>query len=179
MTASSGSFRPSIRLSRSRGELQIEWKYALGLELEDTGFDYSLLCDFRARLVEGDVADRMLRVMLTRLTEAGLLKAGGRQHTDATYVLAAVRQLSRLELAGESLRAALEELAERAPGWLLPLIKPEWDKRYGRRIEIRKVPGGPEAVVDYRDCWCRAIENPQRVGAVRRSSANQAPSQYA
>jgi hypothetical protein len=126
---------------------RIDWKYALGLELEDTGFDYSLLCDFRARLVQGDAADRMLRVMLTRLAEAGLLKSGGRQRTDATYVLAAVRRLSRLELAGESLRAALEELAEIAPGWLQPLIEPEWDKRYGRKIEIRKVPGGPEAVI--------------------------------
>ncbi|MFE9883080.1 transposase, partial [Streptomyces sp. NPDC005784] len=82
-----------------------------------------------------------------RLTEAGLLKSGGRQRTDATYVLAAVRRLSRLELAGESLRAALEELAVIAPEWLLPQVEPEWDKRYGRRIEIRKVPGGPEAVI--------------------------------
>ncbi|MCI3273549.1 hypothetical protein [Streptomyces cylindrosporus] len=63
-------------------------------------FDYSLLSDFRARLVQGDAADRMVRVMLKRLTEAGLLKAGGRQRTDATYVLAAVRRLSRLEVAG-------------------------------------------------------------------------------
>ena len=44
-------------------------------------------------------------------------------------MLAAVRRLSRLELAGESLRAALEELAEIAPEWLLSLIEPEWDKR--------------------------------------------------
>ncbi|MGW6262980.1 hypothetical protein [Streptomyces sp. NPDC055085] len=64
------------------------------------------------------------------MTEAGLLKAGGRQRTDATYVLAAVRRLSRLELAGESLRAALEELAEMAPEWLQPLIEPDWRKRY-------------------------------------------------
>ncbi|MCX4431438.1 IS1182 family transposase [Streptomyces mirabilis] len=137
----------SDRAAAQAVRTRIDWKYALGLELEDTGFDYSLLCDFRARLIEGDAADRMLRVMLKRLTEAGLLKSGGRQRTDATYVLAAVRRLSRLELAGESLRAALEELAVIAPGWLQPLIEPEWDKRYGRRIEIRKVPGGPEAVI--------------------------------
>ncbi|MGW1729248.1 hypothetical protein ACWCQK_41295 [Streptomyces sp. NPDC002306] len=85
--------------------------------------------------------------MLKRLTEAGLLKSRGRQRTDATYVLAAVRRLSRLELAGESLRAALDEFTEIAPEWLQPLIEPERDKRYGRRIEIRKVAGGPEAVI--------------------------------
>ncbi|WP_329276511.1 IS1182 family transposase [Streptomyces sp. NBC_01451] len=137
----------SDRAAAQAVRTRIDWKYALGLELEDSGFDHSLLCDFRARLVEGDAADRMLGVMLKRLTEAGLLKSGGRQRTDATYALAAVRRLSRLELAEESLRAALEELAEIAPGWLLPLIEPEWDKRYGRRIEIRKVAGGPEAVI--------------------------------
>lgn len=99
----------SDRAAAQAVRTRIDWKYALGLELEDTGFDYSLLSDFRARLVQGDAADRMLRVMLKRLTEAGLLRAGGRQRTDATYVLAAVRRLSRLELAGESLRAALED----------------------------------------------------------------------
>ncbi|CAM5609939.1 hypothetical protein SANTM175S_01427 [Streptomyces antimycoticus] len=66
--------------------------------------------------------------------EAGLLKSGGRQRTDATHVMAAVRTLSRLELAGDTLRAALEELAEADGDWLLPLIEPEWDKRYGRKL---------------------------------------------
>ncbi|MEU5548061.1 hypothetical protein AB0G85_38260 [Streptomyces sioyaensis] len=80
--------------------------------------------------------------MLKRLVEAGMLKAGGRQRTDATHVPAAVRTLSRLELVGETLRAALEELAEADGTWLLGLIEPEWDKRYGRKVEIGKVPGG-------------------------------------
>lgn len=70
--------------------------------------------------------------MLDRLVVAGLLKGRGRQRTDATHVLAAVRRLSRLELAGESVRAALEEIAEVDPDWLMPLIEPEWAKRYGR-----------------------------------------------
>ncbi|GGN47179.1 hypothetical protein GCM10011578_100600 [Streptomyces fuscichromogenes] len=126
---------------------EFRWKYALGLELEDPGFDHSVLCEFRARLAEQDgAADRLLQVMLDRLVEAGLLKAGGRQRTDATHVLAAVRTLSRLELVGETLRAALEELAEAAPAWLTPLIEPEWAKRYGRRVEIGKLAGGTAAV---------------------------------
>ncbi|MEV5776830.1 IS1182 family transposase [Streptomyces antimycoticus] len=125
---------------------RIDWKYALGMELDDAGFDYSVLCEFRARLAEGDAADRLLTVMLERLVEAGLLKSGGRQRTDATHVMAAVRTLSRLELAGETLRAALEELAEADGDWLLELIEPERDKRYGRKIEIGKVPGGKAGV---------------------------------
>ncbi|MGW6021189.1 hypothetical protein [Streptomyces sp. NPDC055214] len=58
---------------------------------------------------------------------------------DATHVLAAVRRLSRLELAGESVRAALEEMAEADPNWLLPLTEPAGAKRYGRRSRSGKL----------------------------------------
>jgi transposase len=34
---------------------RIDWKYALSLELDDAGFDFSLLCEFRERLVEGNI----------------------------------------------------------------------------------------------------------------------------
>lgn len=76
-----------------------------------------------------DRADRLLQLMLEHLVAAGLLRARGRQRTDVTHVLASVRWLSRLELAGESVRAALEEIAEADPAWLLPLIEPEWGRR--------------------------------------------------
>ncbi|MFD7587302.1 transposase [Kitasatospora sp. NPDC059811] len=81
----------SDRAAANAVRTRIDWKYALGLDLDDPGFDHSVLCEFRARLAEGDAADRLLRVMLRRLVKAGLLKAGGRQHTDATHVLAGVR----------------------------------------------------------------------------------------
>ncbi|MFJ9468035.1 transposase [Streptomyces caniferus] len=35
---------------------RIDFKYALGLELEDPGFHHSVLSDFRDRLAEGDRA---------------------------------------------------------------------------------------------------------------------------
>ncbi|MCX5536551.1 IS1182 family transposase [Streptomyces sp. NBC_00006] len=136
----------SDRAAANAVRTRIDWKYALGLELDDPGFDHSVLCEFRARLAEADAADRLLQVMLHRLTEAGLLKSRGRQRTDATHVLAAVRTLSRLEQVGESLRAALEQLAQADPDWLLPLVEPEWDKRYGRKVEIGRVPGGKAGV---------------------------------
>ncbi|WP_159064210.1 hypothetical protein [Streptomyces canus] len=59
-----------------------------------------------------------------------------------------MRILSRLELVGETLRAALEELTEAAPAWLTPLIAPEWGRCYGRKVEIRKLPGGKAAVTE-------------------------------
>ncbi|MFC8663036.1 transposase [Streptomyces sp. NPDC057199] len=136
----------SDRAAADAVRTRIDWKYGLGLELDDPGFDYSLLSEFRARLAEGNRADELLQLMLDRLMAAGLLKGRGRQRTDATHVLAAVRRLSRLELAGESVRAALEEIAEADPNWLLPLIEPAWAKRYGRKVEIGKVAGGKAEV---------------------------------
>lgn len=136
----------SDRAAADAVRTRIDWKYGLGLDLDDPGFDYSLLSEFRARLAEGNRADQLLQLMLDRLVAAGLLKGRGRQRTDATHVLAAVRRLSRLKLAGESVRAALEEIAEVDPDWLVPLIEPEWAKRYGRKVEIGKVAGGTAVV---------------------------------
>lgn len=78
--------------------------------MDDPGFDFSVLSEFRDRMAEGDRADRLLAVMVERLVEAGLVKRRGRQRTDSTHVLAAVRRLDRIELVGETIRAALEEL---------------------------------------------------------------------
>ena len=97
---------------------RIDWKYALGLELADPGFDDSVLCEFRARLVEGGAEERLLGRLLERCRELGLLKARGRQRSDTTHVLAAIRALNRLELVGEIPRAALNELATVVPDWL-------------------------------------------------------------
>ncbi|MQS14373.1 IS1182 family transposase [Streptomyces kaniharaensis] len=118
---------------------RISWKYALGLELEYTGFDASVLCEFRARLASGDRADALLSLMLERLKAAGLVRSGGRQRTDSTHVLACVRRLNRIECLGEALRAALEEIARTSPGLIVPLLGPGWDERYGRKVETSRL----------------------------------------
>ena len=110
---------------------RIDWKYALGLDLADAGFDHSVLCEFRARLVAGGLEQTLLDAMLTRFRERGLLKARGRQRTDSTHVLAAVRAVNRLESVGETLRAALNGLAAAAPEWLARHADAEWPDRYG------------------------------------------------
>src|SRR5437667_7845833 len=70
---------------------RIDWKYLLGLELADPGFDASVLCEFRKRLVEGEAEHLLFDVMVTLFKERGLLKQGERQRTDSTHVLARVR----------------------------------------------------------------------------------------
>jgi hypothetical protein len=48
---------------------RIDWKYALGLELTDPGFHFSVLTEFCARLIAGDAAHLLLDRMLTRFAE--------------------------------------------------------------------------------------------------------------
>lgn len=124
---------------------RLDWKYALSLSLEDSGFDFSVLSEFRSRLIEGGAEHQLLELMLTHFKTKGLLKAGGKQRSDSTHVLAAIRRLSVLENLGEMVRAALNALAMVAPQWLLEQITPEWFDRYSHRVEEYRLPKGEEA----------------------------------
>jgi transposase len=130
------SDRQAAEAVRSR----IDWKYLLGLELNDPGFDYSTLSEFRARLIAGRAELVLLERLLQRVEGLGLLKRRGRQRTDSTHVLAAVRTLNRLERVGETLRAALNALAVVAPEWLRAQAPAEWYERYGQRVENYDLP---------------------------------------
>lgn len=84
---------------------RIDFKYAVAMELDDPGFHHSVLADFRDRLTEGDRADRLLDLALACLKAAGLVRERTTQRTDSTHVLAAVRDLTRLEMVTEAVRA--------------------------------------------------------------------------
>ena len=103
--------------------------------MTDPGFDFSVLSQFRTRLVAHDLQNVAFEMLLDRLVELGLVAARGRQRTDATHVVATVRDLNRLEMVGETLRAALEALAAAAPQWLTGQIDAATVKRYGARID--------------------------------------------
>jgi transposase len=124
---------------------RIDVKYLLGLDLTDSGFDFSVLSEFRHRLVEGKAEQVLLDKLLEHFKGKGLVKAGSKQRTESTHVLASIRVLNRLELIGETLRAALNELAQEAPDWLRSVSQPEWFERYSKRIEEYRFPKGKEA----------------------------------
>jgi len=130
------SDRQAAEAVRSR----IDWKYLLGLELTDAGFDHSVLCGFRSRLVDGEKQTLLLDRLLDRFREKNLLKARGKQRTDSTHVLAAIRVMNRLELVTETMRAALNEVAAAAPEWLTKAALPEWFARYAARAEQSRMP---------------------------------------
>jgi len=132
----------SDRAAAAAVRSRIDWKYALSLDLTDPGFHYSVLAKFRKRLVAGQAEQVLLDAILERLQEHGFLKAGGRARTDSTHVLAAVRACNRLECVGETLRAALNDLAVVAPDWLRQQITADWFERYGKRCEESRLPKG-------------------------------------
>jgi transposase len=98
------------------------------------------LSEFRDRLLAGNAEQLLLDTMLTRFKEKGLLTARGRQRTDSSHVLAAIRVLNRLECVGETLRHALNSLAVTAPDWLAPRLDPVWAERYGPRFDEYRLP---------------------------------------
>lgn len=130
----------SDRQTAEQVRARIDWKYALGLELTDAGFDYSVLSEFRSRLIRGSMEEKLLNDMLAAFRERGWLKARGRQRTDSTHVLAAIRTLNRLECVGETMRHTLNTLAVVAPDWLKAWVPPEWVDRYARRFEQYRLP---------------------------------------
>jgi transposase len=135
--------RQAAEAVRSR----IDWKYALSLELEDPGFDYSVLSEFRDRLLQLDGGHLLLDTLLAALTARGLLTAT-QQRTDATHVLGALRKVNRLELVGETLRCALNSLAVVAPDWLAAFLAPagpQWVERYQYRFADFRLPRGQQA----------------------------------
>lgn len=110
---------------------RLDWKYALHLALAYAGFDHSVLCEFRQRLIAHDAQRRVFDQLLLALRQAGLLKGKHMQRTDSLAVLGAVRQLSRLELAMETLRLALVEIEQQDPAWLKAAVPSSWAEQYG------------------------------------------------
>ena len=122
--------------------MEIRW---YRLEITDPGFDFSVLSEFRSRLLTHQAERRLFEVMLSQFRERGWVKERGKQRTDSTHVLAAVRAVNRLECVGETMRHALNVLAEIAPDWLIEHMQPEWAKRYQSRFSDFRLPKEEQA----------------------------------
>ena len=119
---------------------RLDWKYALGLELTDPGFDFSVLSEFRTRLITSGRSSQLLEQMLKRFGQQGWIRCRGKARTDSTHVLAAIARLNRIECVAETLRHALNQLATVAPEWLLEQVSVDWFDRYGTRLQPSRLP---------------------------------------
>lgn len=106
----------------------------------------------------GGYEERLLDTLLIRFQETGLLKARGKQRTDSTHVRAAIRDLNRLELLGETLRATLNEIAVVEPEWLKATVPESWYARYSTRCEQTRLPQGTQE----RAAWIKQVASDGR-----------------
>ena len=65
---------------------RLDWKYSLGLELTDPGFDFSVLAEFRLRLIEEGAETLLLDRLLEVCKQRGWLKDGGKQGGERSLI---------------------------------------------------------------------------------------------
>src|SRR5919201_6906499 len=118
----------------------MDWKYALSLDLHDPGFDFTLLHDFRQRLLAHEASQRLLDTFLATCKARGWIKARGTQRTDSTPILGAIRTLHRVECVLEAMHYALNQLSAADPAWVQQHVPPEWYTRYGLRSDQTRLP---------------------------------------
>lgn len=115
---------------------RLDWNYALALELTERGFDFSVLSEFRDRLIDGALSQHLLHAMLTTFRDLNLLKPRGCALGPTPRMCwRPCAAILRLERVTETLRAALNALAELAPDWVVSQITPEWFDRYRAGVE--------------------------------------------
>jgi transposase len=112
--------------------VRLDWKYALHLPLDYTGFDFSVLCDFRRRILEHGKEALVFEAILDRVKALGFIKKRGKARTDSIAVLGAVRALSILETVSESLRLAVRAIEGADPAWAEETIPGSFREQYGR-----------------------------------------------
>ena len=114
--------------------MRLDWKYALHLPLEDSGFDFSVLSEFRDRLIEGKAEQRVFEKLVEAIRGMGLIKEHGKQRTDSIAMLTKVRRLCRVETVVETLRLAIVAIVDTDREWSEEIIPPSWEEKYGERF---------------------------------------------
>ena len=109
--------------------MHLGWKRALHRDLDDAAYDPSLLTYFRDRLLAHEQARLVFDTILDGLCDAGLVAKRARQRLDSTHVLAVLKQMSSLECVRETLRLALESLADAMPAAQRPAAWGSWWER--------------------------------------------------
>src|SRR6266571_5112451 len=71
---------------------RIDWKYLLSLELTDPGFDFSVLSEFRDRLLAGSAEELLLDKLLERCRVLGLPTADKYRRLDPSTVIGTKRR---------------------------------------------------------------------------------------
>jgi len=118
--------------------MRMDWKYALHLPLTYGGFDFSVLSEFRDRLLQHGAEGRVFDTLVNEFREMGLIKERGKQRSDSMAMLSKVRKLSRVEMVIETLRLAVGAILKADREWGEELIPPSWEEMYGERFVMQR-----------------------------------------
>lgn len=118
--------------------MRLDWKYALHLPLDYEGFDFSVLSEFRDRLIKGQAEGRVFEKLVEQIRGMGLIKEQGKQRTDSIAMLTKVRRLCRVETVVETLRLAIVAIVDTDREWSEEVIPPSWEEKYGERFVRQK-----------------------------------------
>lgn len=111
---------------------RLDWKYALHLPLDYLGFDFSILCDFRQRILAHGKEALIFETVLRKVQSLGFIKKRGKQRTDALAVIGAVRMVSHLETVTETLRVTVRALEQGALAWMEREVPASFREEYAR-----------------------------------------------
>jgi transposase len=128
-------------------ECNLKWKYALHLPFDADGFDASVLCEFRKRLIIHSAEARVFDVVLAQMQALGLIKTRGTQRTDSLSLFSRARDLGRLELVFETMRCALHAVLDADADWLRMVIPTEWAKRYQHHCRAERQSDEERAIL--------------------------------
>ena len=117
--------------------MRLDWKYAVHLPVAYVGFDFSVLSEFRDRLLRDKAERRVFDRLLSLFQAKGLIKTRGKQRTDSMAMLSKVRALTRVEMVMETLRLAVGAILNAQRAWGEKILPPSWEERYGERVVIQ------------------------------------------
>lgn len=118
--------------------MRLDWKYVLHLPLDYPGFDFSVLSEFRERLLNHQAEARPFDRLVAIFHAKQLIKERGKQRSDSLAMLTKVRHLSRLELVVESLRLAVSAALQANRTWGEASLPPAWEAWYGDRYVMER-----------------------------------------
>jgi transposase len=143
----------SDRETEARVRFDLRWKHALGLALEDTGFDATVLAVFRRKLLEQDLTRVLFDRLIAAAQEAGLVTKTADQVIDSSHILGAAGVRDTYTLIRGGIRKLLRtlgytparhaDLGERL-GWYLDPAAPEkpeldWSDAEARREHLGRL----------------------------------------
>src|SRR3954453_13180566 len=96
--------------TEARIRFDLRWKHALGLTLEDEGFDSTVLCHFRRKLLERGLERALFERLVNAAREAKLIAKDATQLLDSSHVLGAAGARDTYALIRGGIRKLLRTL---------------------------------------------------------------------